>query len=418
MDNSTGKLSVIAVEEEPTNDLVQYGIVKKPAEVFSHLESVRQKLQQDPNVEPRIINKAVVSIGGHTLMSTVKSAEQNFPEDIVITDTMIRDLKAKIANEGIADREVVKVLPRDFLVNGDVQQHPVGMFCHSIGGNFNVVYCSKQLKIGLNRVFESQTSGKNAIVVEKYPVRPLAIANLVLTNEDMQLGCMLVDFGAETTTVSIYKKGTLRYLVTLPFGSRNITRDIMNLCSCIEDKAEEMKKNIGNITPESQKQADTDTTKINNYIYARASEIIANITEQLKYAGIKPEELAQGLVITGGGAKLRGFNSLLSKQSGLKIRVATPINANIVYDGLILPADHVDVIALLAHAANLRNKEDMLSSPVVKEETQDQDVSRIGEEEKVDLDDEEPENNTKGKSKSRSMLDRIKDLLSDNDVEE
>ena len=316
VDSDSGRLSVLAVEEERAMDLVHYGCVRKPAEVFSHVESIRKKLEAHPAVAPRKIEKAVVSLGGHTLMSTVKSTEMTFPEDTVITDDIIRELKRRIGEQGVENREVVKVLPRDYTVNGFSQQSPLGMFCRSISANLNVVYCSNQLKINLNRVFETQSVNNANIQVLKYPVRPLAIANIVLSNEDKQLGCMLVDFGAETTTVSIYKGSTLRYLVTLPFGSRNITRDIMNIRSCLEDVAENLKCTLGNIDPE-QKSANPDTKEINNFIEARASEIIANINEQLNYAGIKPEELPRGIIITGGGAKLPGFNTLLSQQTDL-----------------------------------------------------------------------------------------------------
>jgi cell division protein FtsA len=58
---------------------------------------------------------------------------------------------------------------------------------------------------------------------------PLAVAKHVLSYDERQLGCMLVDLGAETTTVSIYKNDALIHIATLPFGGRNITRDIMSL---------------------------------------------------------------------------------------------------------------------------------------------------------------------------------------------
>ena len=263
-------------------------------------------------------------------------------------------------------------------------------------------------------MFETQSVNSANIQVLKYPVRPLAIANIVLSNEDKQLGCMLVDFGAETTTVSIYKGSTLRYLVTLPFGSRNITRDIMNIRSCLEDVAENLKCTLGNIDPE-QKSANPDTKEINNFIEARASEIIANINEQLNYAGIKPEELPRGIIITGGGSKLPGFNTLLSQQTDLKIRTAVPDYKINICDGSLRPSDEVDVIALLAHAASLRDKTDMLSMPKIEKPVTDDNVSRIGEENDEPLDEGEEKLKPASKPKSMSILDKLKNLLSDND---
>ncbi len=58
--------------------------------------------------------------------------------------------------------------------------------------------------------------------------RPIALAELVLLNEEKKLGCMLVDVGAETTTVAIYKGGVLMHLAVLPMGSRS-SRLLMTL---------------------------------------------------------------------------------------------------------------------------------------------------------------------------------------------
>ena len=84
--------------------------------------------------------------------------------------------------------------------------------------------------------------------IQDYIVRPLAEAALVLTDDERRLGCMFVDFGAETTTVAIFKNDAPAYLVTLPMGSRNITIDLTSL-NYIEERAEEIKRISGNAMP-------------------------------------------------------------------------------------------------------------------------------------------------------------------------
>ena len=224
-DNS--EMRIVAVEEERATDIVHYGCVIKPADVLSHIKSIREKLESNPELENRKIEMAVVSLGGQSLMSTVKAIELKFPGESIVGQDTIRELKTRAISTGVSEREVVKVQPRDFIVDGRAVSNPLGMYCREIRANMNVVYCNPQLKINLNRVFENLKDGDERLNVIKYPVRPIAIANIVLSNEEKSLGCMLVDFGAETTTVSIYKNDSLRYLVTLPLGSRHITRDIM-----------------------------------------------------------------------------------------------------------------------------------------------------------------------------------------------
>ena len=69
---------------------------------------------------------------------------------------------------------------------------------------------------------------------------PLALADAVLTDAERRGGCVLVDLGAETTTISVYYRDILRHLAVIPLGSNNITKDLTSLQ--MEDKtAEEMK---------------------------------------------------------------------------------------------------------------------------------------------------------------------------------
>ena len=134
---------------------------------------------------------------------------------------------------------------------------------------------------------------------------------------------MLVDMGAETTTVTIYKKGSLVYFATLPMGGRNITRDITSL-NVLEEKAEDIKTTSGNaIASETQSSLNLGGLKmseVQSIIVARAEEIVANIIEQISYAGLKEADLPGGIVCVGGGSRLNGIMDLLAQKTGLNVR--------------------------------------------------------------------------------------------------
>lgn len=74
-----------------------------------------------------------------------------------------------------------------------------------------------------------------------YIIRPTAIADLVLTPDEKELGTALVDIGAETTTVAVYKEGTLAFVCTIPMGARLITFDLTSGFNITEEAAEAMK---------------------------------------------------------------------------------------------------------------------------------------------------------------------------------
>ncbi len=181
---------------------------------------------------------------------------------------------------------------------------------------------------------------------------------------------MLVDFGAETTTVSIYKNGFLTYFATLPIGSRCITRDIMTL-GYTEEKAEEIKRNIGdaiNAEPTIRKHDfDGDPAEVNNYVRARAGEIAANIIEQPKYAGLSlTNDLPAGIILVGGGSRLRGFPQLLqSQQSNVKVRLGSLPPEIRISDPRLQSIDTLDVISILNIAARVPQECTEMPEPTV-----------------------------------------------------
>lgn len=112
----------------------------------------------------------------------------------------------------------------------------------------------------------------------------------------MRSGCALVDFGADTTTISVYKNNILRYLSVLPLGGNTITRDITSL-QMEEQDAEKLKLQYGNALYEEEEESETpavcttddgraiELTTLNNIIEARAEEILANVWNQLQLSG-------------------------------------------------------------------------------------------------------------------------------------
>ena len=99
----------------------------------------------------------------------------------------------------------------------------------------------------------------------------------------MRSGCALVDFGADTTTISVYKNNILRYLSVLPLGGNTITRDITSL-QMEEQDAEKLKLQYGNALYEEEEESETpavcaledgraiELATLNNIIGARSKK--------------------------------------------------------------------------------------------------------------------------------------------------
>lgn len=347
----SGVVDVVATEEEKLIDKVRYGCIEN-TEVSNALLRVVERLEAYPRVAPRTITGAYVALGGRSLMSRRETVEINLPNETEITRPIINELMQKAAAKVDPERDVVDVVPVRFMVDGKVQANPVGTYGTCLGAQMTVISCAPKIKRMLRRVI----SDRAQFDIVGYVNRTLAEADMVLTDEERHVGCMLVDFGAETTSVAIYKNGSAIYEATLPIGSRNITFDLTTL-NYTEQRAEEIKRVSGNAMPQDATRRkgtgneSVDYTEINNYVHARADEIIANIMAQLEYAEVTENDIQKGIVVVGGGARLRGFNELLAQVSNLSVRQGAP-NASVrISDGSIHGTDAIDVISILVDAS-------------------------------------------------------------------
>lgn len=358
-----GAINILAVQEERVADSVRYGHVKNVEEVSTKVDAICRKLENSRAIQPRKIAGVYVGLSGCTIGASHATETSRFDTDTEIDSSSIERLKGLITTLGNGDKDIYELLPYEFIVDNESTLNPVGRVGRSIKGTFSVIEGAPSIKNNLNRVFPERLN----LQVNGYIVSALAQASMVLTPDEKQLGCLFVDFGCETTTVIIYKKGVLRYMVTLPMGSRNITRDLVSL-NHLEEHAESIKRSIGIVSASdaasrSGNQHSIEQPELNSYISARAGEIIANVIANIEYAGLTPADLPSGIVTVGGGARLKGFSDMIAAQSGMKVRMGTPPRNIRISDTSISADEITDVVSLLIAAA-ANNPADCLT-PVV-----------------------------------------------------
>ncbi|MCH5235496.1 MAG: cell division protein FtsA [Muribaculaceae bacterium] len=317
----TGSLDIVAVEHEPTGEVgVRYGIIQNLEETSLAVSRIFYRLEQRSAIHPRKIKSVIVGLGGRSLKNITKEVSLSLPEDTEITDEILERLHDQAIHSAIDNTlEVVDAVPRVFKVGNSQTSSPKGMIGNHISGVFDLIVCRPELKRNIKRTI----TDKLHLEVDGFVVTAMATGHLILTPEEKRLGCMLVDMGAETTTVTIYQKGALHYFATLPMGGRNISRDIASL-GVVDSKAEEIKITSGNALSETNVPNlvinGLKLSDISNLVVARSEEIVANIIAQLEYAGIKDSELQGGIVCIGGGFRMKGLLELMEMESGLKVR--------------------------------------------------------------------------------------------------
>lgn len=333
--------TIEAVAHEDTASCVQYGRVHNLIDAAKDASYVIQKLENSPKIRQGKITSAYVGLAGRSLGSMRASAELVLASEQEITPEILKRLIGEATKMVPGDKMAVAVLPSRFIVNNQATKSPVGSLGSKIKGEFTVVTCSPVNRRNIERVLGDRLR----LPVKDFVVTPLAIADMVLGEEEKQLGCVLVDLGAQTTTVSIYKDRVLKYLATLPMGSNNITTDIATGLSHVKERAEQVKIRQANALPEPV-STDTDANRLNCYVQARLGEIIANVAAQIEFAGFKPSDLSAGYILTGRGAKLKNMAKAFEVQTKMKTRHASiPATVNVT-DSSIEPSDYASLIAI------------------------------------------------------------------------
>ncbi|MBE6310096.1 MAG: cell division protein FtsA [Bacteroidales bacterium] len=321
-------VSIRAIQETKISESVRYGCIKNVEEVKRNINEVIAKL--NAQIKDAEVTSIYLSLAGRSIRNEIVQVKKQFSIETPITQDIINEILQEGRKTTKTGFDVLDVVPQRFLIDNVEAKKPVGTFASNISATINTIIGKSTLKANLQRVIDP------SIKVNGIILTPLAVAKHVLSYDERQLGCMLVDLGAETTTVSIYKNDALLHLATLPFGGRNITRDIMSL-NVLEENAENLKITAGNAMPPSEsldQSAQIDgimVQDISKLVVARSGEIIANINEQFKFANINPEDLAHGIILIGGASKLNGFRELIEKSCHPKVKFGTyPQHINIL----------------------------------------------------------------------------------------
>ena len=344
---SAGYLSVKHLQEEKHINSVRYGIVQNVENIKSSINHILKTLEG--MVDGRI-TQVYLGVSGRSLHSIVSEVNRSVDNTKPITDDLVDLIIHEASSTPIKNHDTVDIVPRAYYVDKVETFTPVGQFGSSIKIKVNLIVAKPALKLNLNRLMTFGVPAKG------YIVTPLAVARQILSESDRELGCMLVDMGAETTTVSIYKNKALIFMNTLPLGGRNLTRDVMNGLNVLEETAENVKKNINNpLDPSNVSNVNIEGVNAReaaNYISARAGEIIANINQQLADAGVSSNEI-QSIVLIGGGAHLGGLQQKMEETIKIKVRMGqNPLSINILNSG-INRMEYIEVFAILAQAAEI-----------------------------------------------------------------
>ena len=320
MDNNTKDISEVCHYEEEINGCVRYGSIVNVDEVYSKTDIILKKIEGNRNISPRKIKGLYIGVDARSLHNEVIKIEKEISEEFPISENMINNIQKDVEKQ-FEDMDVLGVMVGECEIDGKEVSNPIGSLGKHLSISMNVIVCRKQILKNLQMVLSRLKVQMLGTIVT-----PLAVADLILTEKEKQLGCMLIDHGADTTTVSIYKNSHLAYLNVLPMGSRHITRDLVSL-NIMEDEAERVKRSFGLLPnsdiPQANFNATVQSADVANYIKSRAGEIVENVINQLNLAEIPADQLADGIIAVGRGMKLNGLNDQLAHSARMNVKIGS-----------------------------------------------------------------------------------------------
>ena len=306
---------------------MQKGVVN---DLDDAVKSVSTALDMAERVAGVPIDRAYVSINGSHISSqnsrgviAVSRADGEITEEDVD-----RVINAAQAVSLPSNREVLHVLPQNFVVDGHEHiKDPVGMTAVRLEVETHMVDGSTPFIKNITKVIN-----QSGVHIEDFVFSPLAAATAVLDKKQKELGVVLVDLGAGTSSLIVYEENMLLDTAVLPLGFAHVTNDIaIGLRTSIE-VAEEIKKQYGTALAETVKKSesimiDSDSEQdsvsrkeVADIISARLDEIYSFVDKELKSIG-RSGLLPAGVIFTGGGASLPGVVELAKSKLRLPARV-------------------------------------------------------------------------------------------------
>lgn len=317
------------------------------------------------------LESAYISLGGAHVHSqnshgVVAISE---PNGEINQNDVDRAVEAASAISMPVSREIVHVLPREYIVDGESGVHdPVGMSgvrlevdTHIISAGSSAI---KNVRKAVNEV---------GIQIDDLVFSGIASGEAVLSATEKELGCVLIDIGGGTTSIAVYTDGSLSYSGVIPVGAKNVTNDLAIGLRVSLETAEKIKIALSKKKKADSDESDemdliglgvTEVTKISKktllegIIRPRMNEIFTMVRMELEREGVL-NRIPSGAIITGGGSETAGAIDSAKRMLSLPVRIGIPKGVGGLIDDVMNPSFSTCVGLLIYGAKDIPQPESL-----------------------------------------------------------
>jgi len=326
---SGGTFNIIGIGSHPSVGL-RKGVV---VNIESTVNSIKKAVEEAELMAGCEISAVYAGIAGGHMTGFNSNGIIAIKGDEITQSDVDRVIEAARAVAIPMDREVIHVLPQEFIVDGEGGIHnPVGMAGVRLEAKIHIV--TGAVTSAQNIV---KCANKAGLDVCDIILEPIASCESVLTAEEKEVGTALVDMGGGTTDLAVFNGNNIKHTFVLSLGGNNMTNDISVGLRTPMAEAERIKLKYG--TCIADRVGNDETIEISDLsgrggrklprqilgeiLEPRVEEIFTLIKRELYRAGMK-NAISSGLVMTGGASLLEGITDIAESVFELPVRIGRP----------------------------------------------------------------------------------------------
>ncbi|BEI34644.1 cell division protein FtsA [Polynucleobacter sp. HIN6] len=324
-----GQFNVLGLGQTSSKGLKKGVVVNIEATV----QSIQKALEEAELMSDRRIAQVYTGIAGNHIVSFNSSGMVAIRDKEVGAGDVERVLETAKAINIPTDQQILHILIQEFIIDGqeDVRE-PIGMSgirlevkVHIVTGAVsaaqNIVKCVRRCGLEVNDLI----------------LQPLASSLAVLTEDERELGVVLIDIGGGTTDIAIYSQGSIRHTAVIPIAGDQITNDIAMALRTPTIEAEDLKIHHGvakqdmadpNAMIDVPGVGDREPRPMSKQALAaviepRVEELFTLVRNIVRESGYE-DMVSSGIVLTGGTAMMPGMVELAEQVFLKPARIGTP----------------------------------------------------------------------------------------------
>ncbi|MEX2013093.1 MAG: cell division protein FtsA, partial [Candidatus Levyibacteriota bacterium] len=370
--DDSDSINILGVAENPAAGIKKGQIV----DIEEAVLSINTSLEAAERMAGYSVSRIIASVGGAHIESQNSRGvvAVSAPHGEITENDLIRVIDAAKAVSLPSSREIIHVLPRNYIVDGhEGIKDPIGMTGVRLEVDTHIISASSTALRNMEKAFSEVGVDVDAMVSSGY-----ASSLAILSDTEKELGVVLVDIGAGTTDISIYIDGSVAFSSVIPIGAKHITNDLAIGLRISLESAEKIKlylsspakkqTRVGVDGEDGEKKSSDELnlsilnlpediskasqkTLIDGIIRPRINEIFAMVGMEIKRSGFGGQT-PSGLVVTGGGAKTVGVSDVAKRVLAMPVRIGVPQNIKGIIDEVQDPSFST-AVGLVTYGVNI-----------------------------------------------------------------